>query len=123
MGKLTIGCFPGLVGNMSYDFALKLAEAAKDKGHDVDVWFSGNATSSVKAGQKHLKDYSTAEQHITRLLEKGVKICTCEACSVARGVKKETSIEGVGHDGFPCAGKADPARMIKVCAGCRPPIS
>jgi len=95
MGKLTIGCFPGLVGNMSYDFVLKLAEAAKDKGHDVDVWFSGNATGSIAAGQKHLKDYSTAEQHLTRLMEKGVKFCTCEACSVARGVKKDNSVPGV----------------------------
>ena len=83
MGKLTIGCFPGLVGNMSYDFALKLAGAAKDKGHDVDVWFSGNATSSVAAGQKHLKDYSTGETYIKALLEKGVNFCTCEACSMA----------------------------------------
>jgi hypothetical protein len=28
MGILTIGCYPGLVGNMTYDFALKLADAA-----------------------------------------------------------------------------------------------
>lgn len=95
MGKLTIGCFPSLVGNMTYDFTLKLAEAAVDKGHSVDVWFSGNATGSVKAGQKHLKDYSTAEPHITRLIEKGVRFCTCEACTVARGIKKEESIKGV----------------------------
>ena len=31
MGKLTIGCYPGLVGNMGYDFALKLADAAADQ--------------------------------------------------------------------------------------------
>ena len=95
MGKLTIGCFPGLVGNMTYDFALRFAEAAKDKGHDVDVWFSGNATVSVAAGQKHLKDYSTGETHLVRLMEKGIKFCTCEACTVARGIKKEEGIEGV----------------------------
>ena len=95
MGKLTIGVFPGVVGNMSYDFALKIAGAAKDKGHDVSLWFSGNASGSIVAGQKHLKDYSTAEQHLTALIEKGVEVCTCEACSVARGVKKETAVEGV----------------------------
>ena len=74
MGILSIGVFPGLVGNMTYDFALRFAEAAKDKGHEVNIWFSGNATGSVKANQKHLKDYSTGEQHIKRLLEKGVAI-------------------------------------------------
>ncbi len=95
MATLTIGCFPGLVGNMTYDFALKLAEAAVDKGHKVNIWLSGNATGSVKAKQKHLKDYSTGETHLKRLLEKGVEICTCEACTVARGIQKAEGIEGV----------------------------
>jgi tRNA 2-thiouridine synthesizing protein D len=95
MAKLTIGCFPGLVGNMTYDFALKFGEAARDKGHDVDIWFSGNATGSVKANQKHLKDYSTGETHLKRLMEKGIRICTCEACTVARGIKKDDAVPGV----------------------------
>ena len=95
MGNLTIGCYPGLVGSMSYDFALKLAKAAVDKGHKVSIWYSGNATGSVKAHQKHLKDYSTGEKYLTELLEKGVEICTCEACTVARGVKKDEGIPGI----------------------------
>jgi sulfur relay (sulfurtransferase) complex TusBCD TusD component (DsrE family) len=95
MATLSIGVFPGLVGNMSYDFALKLARAAVDKGHTVSIWFSGNATGSINANQKHLKDYSTGETHIKELLEKGVEICTCEACTVARGVRKDDGIEGV----------------------------
>ncbi len=95
MASLTIGLFPGVVGNMSYDFALKLASAAKDKGHNVALWFSGNASGSIMAGQKHLKDYSTAEQHLKALLEKGVEICTCEACSVARGAKKDNTVAGL----------------------------
>jgi len=80
---------------MAYDFALKLAAAAADKGHKVNIWFSGNATGSVKAHQKHLKDYSTGEKYLKALLEKGVEICTCEACTVARGVLKTEGIEGV----------------------------
>lgn len=95
MAILTIGCFPGVVGNMTYDFALKLAEAAVDKGHKVNLWLSGNATSSAKANQKHLKDYPTGEKHLKVLLEKGVEICTCEACTVARGIKKPEAIEGI----------------------------
>ena len=95
MGTLTIGCFPGLVGNMAYDFALKLADAAATKGHKVNIWFSGNATGSVKAHQKHLKDYSTGEKYMKALMEKGVEICTCEACTVARGIMKTEGVEGV----------------------------
>ena len=95
MGTLTIGCFPGLVGNMTYDFTLKLAGAAADKGHKVNIWFSGNGTGSVKAHQKHLKDYSTCEKYLKALIEKGVEICTCEACTVARGILKTEGVEGV----------------------------
>jgi tRNA 2-thiouridine synthesizing protein D len=95
MGTLAIGCFPGLVGKMDYDFAVKLAGAAADKGHKVSLWFSGNASGSVIANQKHLKDYSTGEKYLKELLEKGVEICACEACSNARGVKKDNSIEGI----------------------------
>jgi tRNA 2-thiouridine synthesizing protein D len=95
MATLTIGSFPGLIGNMTYDFTLKLASAAVAKGHKVNIWFSGNATGSIKAKQKHLKDYSTAEKYLVELLEKGVEICTCEACTVARGVQKAESIGGV----------------------------
>lgn len=98
MGTLTIGCFPSIVGNMSYDFALKLAEAAANKGHKVNIWFSGNAVVSVKSHQKHLKDYSTAEKYLKALIEKGVEICTCEACTVARGVQKPEGIEGIRWD-------------------------
>jgi|Deesub1362A_J573_1020465.scaffolds.fasta_scaffold00074_48 tRNA 2-thiouridine synthesizing protein D len=95
MGVLTIGVFPGLVGNMAYDFALKLADAAVKKGHKVNIWFSGNAVASVKANQKHLKDYSTGEQYLKSLLERGVEICTCEACNLARGIHRQDAIEGV----------------------------
>ncbi|GAB4387499.1 MAG: hypothetical protein Kow0025_01400 [Thermodesulfovibrionales bacterium] len=95
MGTLTIGLYPGLVGNMAYDFTLKLAKAAADKGHKVNLWLSGNATGSVKAKQKHLKDYSTGEKFLVELMGKGVEICTCEACTVARGIQKPEGIEGV----------------------------
>jgi sulfur relay (sulfurtransferase) complex TusBCD TusD component (DsrE family) len=95
MGVLTIGCFPGLVGSGVYDFAIKLCDAAASKGHKVNLWFSGNAAGSVKAHQKHLKDYSTGEKHLVALMEKGVEICTCEACSLARGVTKPDAIPGV----------------------------
>ncbi len=95
MATLTIGLFPGVIGNMAYDFAIKLCAAAKDKGHDVNLWFSGNASGSILKKQKHLKDYSTAEQHLVALLEKGVEVCVCEACAVARGCNKENSVEGL----------------------------
>jgi tRNA 2-thiouridine synthesizing protein D len=95
MATLTIGVFSSLVGSMSLDFALKLAETAVNKGHKVNIWLSGNATAGIKNHQKHLKDYSTGEKHFRALLEKGVEVCTCEACTLARGINKPDAIEGV----------------------------
>lgn len=95
MGKLTIGCFSSLVGSLSLDFAVKLAEAAVKKGHTVDMWVSGNATMLSKKNQKAFKDYSALQKNIQELLATGsFKIAACEACAEARGHHKEDTMEG-----------------------------
>lgn len=95
MATLTIGVFPSLIGSMNLDFTLKLSEAAVSKGHKVNLWLSGNAVGIVKNNQKHLKDYSTGEKPLKALMEKGVEVCTCEACTLARGIQKTEAAEGV----------------------------
>jgi tRNA 2-thiouridine synthesizing protein D len=95
MGKLTIGCFSSLVGSMSLDFAIKLAEAAINKGHKVDLWVSGNATMLSKKDQRSFRDYSYLEKTLKELMEKGMNVTACEACAEARGYHKEDTVEGV----------------------------
>lgn len=95
MAKLTIGCFSSLVGSMTLDFSIKLAEAAVNKGHQVDLWVSGNATMLSKKGQRSFRDYSALEKSMTELMEKGMNVTACEACAEARGYHKEDTIEGV----------------------------
>ncbi len=94
MGKLTIGCFSSLVGSMSLDFAVKLSEAALNKGHEVDMWLSGNGTMISKKGQRSFQDYSSLEKTLSELISKGMKLVACEACSEARGLHKEEFIDG-----------------------------
>ncbi len=98
MGTLTIACFASLVGSKSLDFSLKLAKAALEKGHKVNIWLSSNGTLMGKANQKHLKDYSHSEKYVRELLEKGAEICECEACALARGIHKPEAIEGIKWD-------------------------
>ena len=93
MAKLTIGCFSSLVGSMSLDFAVKLAEAAVEKGHEVDFWMSGNAVMLSKKGQKKFQDYSYLDKKVQELIGKGAKFCACEACAEARGFHKEDTID------------------------------
>lgn len=95
MGKLTIGCFASLVGSTNLDFAVKLSEAALEKGHKVDLWLSGNATMLSIEKQRAFKDYSSLEKTVTELMEKGLNITACEACAEARGYHKDNTLEGV----------------------------
>jgi tRNA 2-thiouridine synthesizing protein D len=95
MGKLTIGCFSSLVGSLSLDFAVKLSQAAVNKGHKVDFWLSGNATMLSKKGQKAFKDYSALQKTVVAMLETGnFQLTACEACAEARGFHKDDTMEG-----------------------------
>jgi len=94
MGKLTIGCFASLVGSLNLDFAIKLAEAAVEKGHKVDFWVSGNGTMLSIADQRPFKDYSFLQEKVKELISKGVTFTACEACAEARGYHKENTMEG-----------------------------
>jgi tRNA 2-thiouridine synthesizing protein D len=95
MAELSIGLFSSLIGSMNSDFAIKLAETAVNKGHQVNLWLSGNATTISKKNQKLFKDYSFLIEKIQELLKKGVSIAVCEACAKARGIHKEDVIDGI----------------------------
>ncbi len=95
MAKLTIGVFSSLVGSLSLDLAVKLADAAIKKGHKVDMWVSGNATMLSKKGQRAFKDYSALEKKLQELFATGnFRATACEACAEARGYHKEDTMEG-----------------------------
>lgn len=95
MAELSIGLFSSLIGSMNSDFAINLAEAATNKGHKVNLWLSGNATTLSKKNQKAFKDYSYLIEKIEGLLKRGVSIAVCEACAKARGIHKEDVIDGI----------------------------
>ncbi|GBE02323.1 DsrE/DsrF-like family protein [bacterium BMS3Bbin06] len=97
MGKLTLGCFSSLVGSMTLDFAVKLSEAAVRKGHEVDLWLSGNGIMLGKTKQSKFRDYSYLAGPVEELLKTGkFKVTNCEACAKARGINKEDTMEGFG---------------------------
>lgn len=94
MATLTIGVFSSLVGSMSLDFSVKLALAAKKKGHDVNVWVSGNGTMLSKKGQRAFKDYSSLAKSVEEFMAAGGEICACEACAESRGYHKDDTMAG-----------------------------
>jgi len=89
MGKITIGCFSSLVGSMSLDFAIKFSDAAVKKGHEVDLWLSGNGTMLGKKGQSKFRDYSYLMDTVMELIKSGkFKITT------ARPVQRQGASAG-----------------------------
>ncbi|MEW6409117.1 MAG: DsrE family protein [Nitrospirota bacterium] len=97
MGVLTIGVFSSLVGSMDLDFAVRLAQAAINKGHTVNFWLSSNATTIAKDKQKEFKDYNYLDKTLRALIEKGLAVVSCEACNQARGIHKEDMIAGINR--------------------------
>lgn len=95
MGKLVIGCFASLVGSTNLDWAVKLSEAALEKGHKVDLWVSGNGVSISIEKQSPFKDYSSLEKPLLELMEKGLNVTACEACAEARGFHDDNTLPGV----------------------------
>lgn len=93
MGKLTIGVFSSLVGSMSLASAVKIAEAAMEKGHKVCFWTSGNATTLAKKSQKKFQDYNALQERVLGLIDRGMEFTICEACAQARGMLKEDTHE------------------------------
>jgi len=82
---------------MTLDFAVKLSEAAVRKGHEVDLWLSGNGIMLGKTKQSKFRDYSYLAGPIEELLKTGkFKVTNCEACAKARGINKEDTMEGFG---------------------------
>ncbi len=97
MGTLSIGVFSSLIGSMDLDFALRLTQAAINKGHTVNLWLSGNATILSKDKQKEFKDYSYLDKTLRELMGKGLSVISCEACNQSRGIQKEDMIEGISR--------------------------
>jgi tRNA 2-thiouridine synthesizing protein D len=91
MGELTLGVFSSLVGSTTLASAVKIAEAAMEKGHKVNFWVSGNATTLAKKDQRQFQDYSSLQEKVLELIEKGMEFTICEACAQARGIMKEDS--------------------------------
>lgn len=94
MGILSISLFSS-AGSMNSSFAMKLAEAALEKGHEVNLWLAGNATTLAAKDQKEYKKYFSYEKDLKDLIEKGLKVAVCEMCARTRGIKEDAMIVGI----------------------------
>ena len=104
---MTIMLMSGSAENEDSQFATRLAEAALDKGHKVQMYLFGNAVNISKQevpieGDLHiaprLVDHIEPTKNfdrMARLTEKGADISTCHTNEHARGIESKEYVEGV----------------------------
>ena len=91
--RLTILLMSGPMKAMEPNTALKLADAALNKGYDVDIFCYGEGVLSIKEGQAP-KRFPNIGNELKELLKRGLKVAVCETCSGARGLQLGEEIEG-----------------------------
>jgi len=80
-------------GSQSPFTTLNLAEAALDKGYQVNLFLSADGVYCAAAGQKAMGLPPIAER-LTNLIAKGLRVDLCGSCLHLRGLKREMRIDG-----------------------------
>ena len=93
MGELTILLTTGAMMTTGPYKALKLAEAAIDKGHQVNLFCYGEGVTILNAKQEP-KNFPDLARMTARLMTRGLRVAACRACSIARGYTEEDIVEG-----------------------------
>ncbi len=93
MGELTILLTTGAMMTTGPYKALKLAEAAIDRGHQVNLFCYGEGVTILNAKQAP-KNFPDLARMTTRLMARGLRVAACRTCSIARGYAPEDLVEG-----------------------------
>jgi sulfur relay (sulfurtransferase) complex TusBCD TusD component (DsrE family) len=93
MKNMVIHVRTGTMMNMDTNIAVKLAQAALDKGYGVRIFGYGEAVTLVKDGQDP-KRFPNVGKETKEMLSKGLEVVVCETCCKARGIRRGEEIEG-----------------------------
>jgi tRNA 2-thiouridine synthesizing protein D len=102
MAKIGILLTEGPWQTENYEIFARLAEAALDKGHEVEAfWYLDGVYNAIKH-QKFPEDVPLPVERMQKVIEKGGKIIACGICVNGRGLEggKEFT-EGVKVGGLP----------------------
>lgn len=102
MAKIGILLTEGPWQTENYEIFACLAEAALDKGHEVEAfWYLDGVYNAIKH-QKFPGDVPLPIQRMKKVIEKGGKIIACGICVNGRGLEGgKEFVEGVKVGGLP----------------------
>ncbi|MBU0733876.1 MAG: DsrE family protein [Proteobacteria bacterium] len=102
MAKISILLTEGPWQTENYEVFARLAEAALDKGHEVEGFWYIDAVYNAIKHQKFPVDVTLPVERMKALIEKGAKITACGICVNARGLEGgKEFIKGVPVGGLP----------------------
>ncbi len=102
MARMAIMLTEGPWQTENYEIFACLAEAALDKGHEVEAFWYIDAVYNGIKHQKFPEDVPLPVERMKKLIEKGAKIMACGICVNARGLEKgKEFIDGVRVGGLP----------------------
>jgi tRNA 2-thiouridine synthesizing protein D len=93
MKELTILLTTGAMMTTGPYKALKLAEAALDRGHRVNLFCFGEGVTVLNRRQAP-KNFPNLALMTERLITRGLNVAACRTCSIARGYGPEDLVEG-----------------------------
>ncbi len=90
MGKLLIILFTPPIHSENTDTVYELAKAARQKGHEVTVFFDADATYNLMVTKVH--DVGTHMSKMAQLIDLGVKALICGESARLRGIDLEANL-------------------------------
>jgi len=93
MGELTILLMAGTMMSTGPYKALKLAEAALDRGHHVNLFCYGEGVTALRAKQAP-KAFPNIAEMTAALAARGMAVAACRTCCAARGIEEGDIVKG-----------------------------
>ncbi|HIH75881.1 MAG TPA: DsrE family protein [Methanomassiliicoccales archaeon] len=93
MKTMVIQIRTGTMMNMDTNIAMKMAQAALEKGYGVRIFGYGEGVTLIKKDQDP-KRFPNVGNETKEMLPKGLEVVVCETCCKARGVARGEEIEG-----------------------------
>ncbi|MFX1506019.1 MAG: DsrE family protein [Promethearchaeota archaeon] len=88
MGKIGMLFFSGPHQSQAPETVIELANAALDKGHEVQIFCYMDAVNVVLENQKKVEGIFDVEGGFQKIVEKGALIRLCSLCLLVRGTSK-----------------------------------
>ena len=102
MAKLVIFLTEGPWQSENCEIFVRLAEAALDKGHEVEGFFYMDGVYNAMKHQTFPGGVTTPVERMKRIVDKGARICACGLSANARGLEfGKEYIDGISMGGLP----------------------